>query len=180
MQLKYIALVLGIIGALIISGCTQDGPGAAKMIFECEQMSMGWLGDFMAKYYIMPEEAIQCDNEKGSFIVITLDSEFAGDVAGKMSDDIIEAGISGQSNYYEEICSSSGDFCAKNLVVFKGKINTVEKTGDTKVVIIVVKSEKPQDAAAFLDGVWQNRNPVLPGQEPTESAPESETEEIEI
>lgn len=158
MQLRYMGLVMGIMAVLLISGCTG---GAPRMSFECEYMSLGWMTEFTASYYVMPEEAIQCDNEQGSFIMLTLDSEYAGDAAGMMSQDIIDAGLSAESEYYEEICSSSEDFCATNLVVYEGKINTVEKIGDTKVAIIVVKSDKADDAVAFLEGVWQNRNPIV-------------------
>lgn len=131
------------------------------MSFECEYMSLGWLSEFASKYYVMPKEAIQCDNEKGSFIVLKLDFDMGGDVASRMTEELIDIAVSEQSDYYDEICSSSEAFCAKGLVAGGGKITAAEKLEDDRAAIIVVNSVNPSDAAEFLEGFWQNRNPTV-------------------
>lgn len=157
MQLRYIALAMGIVAILLISGCTQE----EKMSFECDYLSMGWVAEFASKYYVMPKEAIQCDNEKGSFVVLKVDLDMAGDIASRMTEELIDKAVSDQLDYYDEICSTSKSFCAKGLVASGGKINTANKLDNERLAIIVVNSDKPSDVVAFLEGFWQNRNPTV-------------------
>jgi len=154
-NLKYLGLAIGVLAVLFVSGCTE------QISFECDYMSLGWLSEFAGKYYVMPEEAVQCDSREGSFIMISFGSEMAKDVGAVMSDELLGLAIEGGKDYYDEICTASKSFCAQGLVASEGKINTAQVMEGNKVALIVVNSEDPTDAEAFLEGVWQNRNPSL-------------------
>jgi len=146
------AVIIVIIAALSIQTLQPS------MALDCEYMSLGWLDDFQFKYSIMPKDAVQCDNDRGSVVIVDLGADvsgFAGDLKSIMEDELRDIALSDQLDYFDQICSSSNSLCCNGLIVYDGKINTVGEI-DNKLAIITVNSQKPSEVSSFLEGVWSN------------------------
>jgi hypothetical protein len=150
MKNELVWIILGIAAIIFVSGCV----GQSSVSFSCDYMNAEWVNQFGARYDVFPDEAVQCDATNGSAVIMKFsDSSAALSIAAKIGEEIVSSGSQMEATYYEKICSSSNNTCMENVVVADGKINGAG-TMDTNPFILVINSEKPEDAELFLNGLW--------------------------